>query len=65
MPEGDSVTAFNGQEGWLGMPGRPVREMHGSDMDGASIDADLHLATHLKTMFSEMQCKGHGEDRRS
>jgi photosynthetic reaction center cytochrome c subunit len=25
MPEGDSVTAFNGHEGWLGMPGRPIR----------------------------------------
>ena len=42
MPEGDNVTAFNGHEGWLGMPGRPLREMHGSELDGASIDADLH-----------------------
>ena len=55
MPEGDNVTAFNGQEGWLGTPGHPIREMHGSDLDGASIDADLHLATHLKTMFTEMR----------
>ncbi len=58
MPDGDSVTAFNGHEGWLGTPGRPLREMHGSDLDGASIDADLHLATHLKTMFSEMRVRG-------
>ncbi len=58
MPEGDSITAFNGQEGWLGTPGRPLREMHGSDLDGASIDADLHLATHLKPMFSEMRVRG-------
>ncbi len=58
MPQGDSVTAFNGQKGWLGVPGRPVREMHGSDLDGASIDADLHLATHLKTMFIEMRAEG-------
>ena len=58
MPEGDSVTAFNGQEGWLGTPGRPLREMHGSDLDGAAIDADLHLATHLKQMFVEMQTPG-------
>ena len=54
MPEGDSVTAFNGREGWLVTPGHPVREMHGSDLDGASIDADLHLATHLKSMFTDM-----------
>jgi photosynthetic reaction center cytochrome c subunit len=58
MPEGDSVTAFNGHEGWLGTPGHPLREMHGSDLDGASIDADLHLAMHLKTMFSELRVRG-------
>jgi photosynthetic reaction center cytochrome c subunit len=54
MPEGDSVTAFNGQEGWLGAPGRPPREMHGSDLDGAAIDADLHLPSHLRQMFSQL-----------
>lgn len=58
MQDGDSVTAFNGHEGWLGSPGRPPREMTGSDMDGASIDADLHLATHLKQMFSSMKVQG-------
>jgi len=58
MPEGDNVTAFNGHEGWLGMTGRPMREMHGSDLDGAAIDADLHLATHLKPMFGEMRVRG-------
>lgn len=58
MPEGDSVTAFNGQEGWLGTPGRPMREMHGGDVDGASIDADLHLATRLKSMFNDVKTRG-------
>jgi photosynthetic reaction center cytochrome c subunit len=58
MSEGDNVTAFNGHEGWLGMPGHPLREMYGSDLDGASIDADLHLATHLKPMFTELQVEG-------
>src|SRR5206468_2818142 len=28
MAEGDNVTAFNGREGWLGMSGHPLREMH-------------------------------------
>jgi photosynthetic reaction center cytochrome c subunit len=57
-PDGDSVTAFDGHDGWLGAPGRPVREMHGPDIDGASIDADLHFATHLKGMFSEAKVQG-------
>ena len=58
MSEGDSVTAFDGHEGWLGTPGRPVRDMHGPDVDAASIDADLHLATHLKQLFSELKTQG-------
>jgi photosynthetic reaction center cytochrome c subunit len=57
-PDGDSVTAFDGREGWLGTAGHPVREMHGPDIDGASIDADLHFAAHLKEMFSEAQVRG-------
>lgn len=58
MNEGDSVTAFNGQEGWLGTPGHPLREMHGSDLDAASLDADLHLPTHLEHMFSKLRVRG-------
>jgi len=57
MADGDSVTAFNGHEGWLGMQERQMREMHGSDLDGAAIDADLHLAPHLKQMFSQMEVR--------
>ncbi len=57
-PEGDSVTAFDGHEGWLGIPGHGVREMRGPDIDGAAMDADLHFAAHLKTMFSEVKVRG-------
>ncbi len=58
LPQGDSVTAFNGHEGWLAMAGRPPREMHGSDLQAAAIDADLHLPTHLKGMFSQVEVRG-------
>jgi photosynthetic reaction center cytochrome c subunit len=58
MPEGDSVTAFDGHEGWMGSAGHPMREMHGGDVEGAAIDADLHLATHLRSMFSELKVNG-------
>ena len=58
MPDGDNITGFNGQEGWLGSAGHPVREMHGSDLDAAMMDADLHFATHLKKMFNETQVHG-------
>jgi photosynthetic reaction center cytochrome c subunit len=57
-PDGDSVTAFDGHEGWLGLPGHRVREMHGADIDAASMDADLHFAAHLKEMLSEAKVQG-------
>lgn len=57
-PDGDSVTAFDGHDGWLGNPGRPAREMHGSELDAAAMDADLHFAVHLKEMFSDAQVQG-------
>jgi len=55
---GDSITAFDGHEGWLGVPGRPVHEMHGPDIDAAAMDADLHFPAHLKEMFSQVQVRG-------
>jgi hypothetical protein len=58
MPDGDNVTAFDGHDGWMGAPGRPMREMHGGDVEGAAIDADLHLATHLKSMFTALKVQG-------
>jgi photosynthetic reaction center cytochrome c subunit len=58
MPDGDNLTVFNGLEGWLGAPGRPLHEMRGPELDGAAIDADLHFATHLKQMFTGTRVRG-------
>lgn len=57
-PDGDSVTAFDGHEGWLGIPARPPRDMHGQELDAAAMDADLHFPAHLKQMFKEAQVQG-------
>jgi len=57
-PHGDSITAFDGHEGWLGLPSHQVRDMHGPDLDGAAIDADLHFPEHLKGMFSQAKFRG-------
>jgi hypothetical protein len=57
LPNGDSITAFDGQGGWLGAPGRPVRDMNNGEAEGARIDADLHLATDLKQMFKEFRVR--------
>jgi photosynthetic reaction center cytochrome c subunit len=57
-PDGESITAFDGHEGWVGILGHPLHDMHGPDIDGASMDADLSFAAHLKVMFSEAKVRG-------
>jgi photosynthetic reaction center cytochrome c subunit len=63
---GDSVTAFDGQHGWLSVPGRPAHMMSAAENDAAGIDADLQFAVHLKTLYpkftvaeSEEKIDGH------
>jgi photosynthetic reaction center cytochrome c subunit len=52
---GDIVTAYNGQEGWLAAPGRPPRDMNRSEIEAAKLDSDLHFATDMKAMFGELR----------
>jgi len=49
---GDSITAFDGQGGWLGNTGRPARDMSGQEAEAARLDADFYFATHIKEVFS-------------
>jgi photosynthetic reaction center cytochrome c subunit len=55
MPAGDSITVFNGHEGWSVMPGRPVGDMRAADLDTAQMDADLHFPLHIKNIFAELR----------
>jgi photosynthetic reaction center cytochrome c subunit len=50
VPNGESVTAFDGHSGWLSTTGRPPHVMTGGENDAASMDADLYLPVHLKTL---------------
>lgn len=54
-PSGDSMTVFDGHEGWSSMPRRPARDMHGADLDAAEMDADLHFPLHIKQVFAELR----------
>ena len=49
---GDSVTAFNGKQGWLSVPGH-THMMSAAENDAARIDADLYLPAHLKTLYQK------------
>jgi photosynthetic reaction center cytochrome c subunit len=54
LPNGDSITAYDGHDGWLAAPGRPLREMSGADLDAAQVDADLRFPMDAKNIFSDL-----------
>jgi photosynthetic reaction center cytochrome c subunit len=60
LKDGDSLTAFDGQHGWLSVPGRPAHMMSAAENDSARLDADLHFPVHVKTLYSKFKVE-HGE----
>jgi photosynthetic reaction center cytochrome c subunit len=56
-PDGDTVTTFDGREGWIEAPlnDRPQRitELTGGDLDGARMDAMLAFPTEVKDAFRQ------------
>jgi photosynthetic reaction center cytochrome c subunit len=57
LKDGDSVTAFDGQHGWMSVPGRPAHMMSASENDSARLDADLYFPAHVKTLYSKFTVK--------
>jgi photosynthetic reaction center cytochrome c subunit len=55
LKDGDSVTAFDGQRGWLSVPGRPAHMMSASENGSARLDADLHFPVHVKTLYPKFK----------
>jgi len=55
LKDGDSVTAFDGQRGWLSVPGRPAHMMSASENQSARLDADLHFPVHVKTLYPKFK----------
>src|SRR6266699_1415377 len=49
---GESVTAFDGKQGWLSVPGR-VHVMSAAENDAARIDADLYFPAHVKALHQK------------
>jgi outer membrane lipoprotein-sorting protein len=54
LPQGDSLTVFDGQNGWFVLPGRLTRVMQGAEIIAAQMDADLHFALRVQEMFPEL-----------
>ena len=51
---GDSVTGFDGSQGWLAVPGR-VHVMSAAENAAARIDADLYFPLHVKTLYQKFR----------
>ncbi|PYT93980.1 MAG: c-type cytochrome [Acidobacteria bacterium] len=54
LSNGDSITAFDGKQGWLSVPGR-VHMMSTTENAAARIDADLYFPLHVKTLYEKFQ----------
>ena len=52
---GDSFTAFDGKEGWMGSTGRPARAMAAMESGASSIDAEFYLPLRLKEMYPQLR----------
>jgi len=47
--------AFDGHAGWIGVPSRPVRDLHGADVETARELADLQFPLHIAKIFPELR----------
>jgi len=54
LPNGDSVTAYDGVSGWSLGPNRPLGYISTAEMTSARLEADLQLPIHFKLLFSEI-----------
>src|SRR5260370_37342481 len=63
LQNGDSVTAFDGKQGWLSVPGR-VHMMSAAENDAARIDADLNFAARVKTLYQTFNVDAGGKIER-
>lgn len=58
FPSGDGVNTFNGDTGWILLPGRPLRPMSSAEADAGRMQGDLHLALDLGHVFSTLEVSG-------
>jgi len=58
LPNGDSITAYDGASGWTSAPNRPVREIPSVEVASAKPEVDLQLPLHIKQLFNEVTTAG-------
>jgi photosynthetic reaction center cytochrome c subunit len=55
LPNGDSITTYDGTSGWTSAPGRPVRDIPVSEATSARLEADLQLPVRFKEMLGDLK----------
>lgn len=55
LQAGDSITAYNGERGWMTIPTRPSHVMSTAEAQGVAIDADMQFAEHVRNMYTKFR----------
>jgi photosynthetic reaction center cytochrome c subunit len=55
LPNGASITAYDGTSGWTSAPNRPAREIPPLEVASAQPEVDLQLPLHMKQWFDEVK----------
>jgi photosynthetic reaction center cytochrome c subunit len=55
LPNGDSITAYNGTVGWRSVPGHPIQWMVSGEIDASRLEADLLLPMRMRKVFSDLR----------
>lgn len=55
LPNGDSITAYDGASGWTSAPNRPVFEISAAEVASVKAELDLQLPLHIKQLFDEVK----------
>ncbi|MGA8184440.1 MAG: c-type cytochrome, partial [Terriglobia bacterium] len=54
-PRGQSMTVYNGHEGWASMMPRPPHPLEGSELDRARLDADFYFPLDIQKLFTSLR----------
>jgi photosynthetic reaction center cytochrome c subunit len=54
-PRGQSMTVFNGHEGWASIMPRPPHPLEGGELDRASLEADFYFPLDLQKVFTSLR----------
>lgn len=55
LPNGDSVTAYDGTSGWTAAPNRPARPIPPIEVAAARSETDLQLPLHMNELFEHLK----------